>query len=85
MRHITLSGIEFIHRFLQHVLPRGVTKLRYYGIFSPSSKSQLERARQLLTPVLPHTDLSAPEADFEKKLSAPRRCPVCRVGVLVLF
>jgi hypothetical protein len=85
MRHITLSSIEFIHRFLQHVLPRGTTKVRYYGIFSPSSKSQLERARQLLTPVSPHTDLSAPQADVEKNVSAPRPCPVCRVGVLVLF
>jgi hypothetical protein len=40
IRHLTLSGIEFIHRFVQHVLPRGATKIRYYGLFSPSSKSQ---------------------------------------------
>jgi len=31
---VTLSGIEFIHRFLQHFLPPGATKVRYYGIFS---------------------------------------------------
>jgi hypothetical protein len=46
--HVTLSGIEFIHRFLQHVLPVGLVKVRYYGIFSPSAKVKLERARHLL-------------------------------------
>ena len=50
IRRVTLSGVDFIHRFLQHVLPRGATKVRYYGIFSPSCKTQLERARQLLAP-----------------------------------
>src|SRR5206468_6021410 len=49
MRQVTLPGIEFIGRFLQHVLPRGAVKVRYYGIFSPSSKSMLTRARQLLS------------------------------------
>ena len=53
MRRITLSGVEFLHRFLQHVLPPGMTKVRYYGIFSPACKPQLERARLLLTANLP--------------------------------
>jgi len=84
MRHITLSGIEFIHRFLQHVLPRGATKVRYYGIFSPSSKSQLQRARHLLTPNLEQSDSSSPAAASENKISEPIRCPLCRTGRLLL-
>src|SRR5437867_6868306 len=49
MRQVTLPGIEFIGRFLQHVLPRGAVKVRYYGIFSPSSKSMLTRAWRRLS------------------------------------
>lgn len=30
-RTMTLKAMEFIHRFLQHVLPWGVHKVRYYG------------------------------------------------------
>lgn len=31
---MTLEGTEFIRRFLLHVLPRGFTRIRYYGILS---------------------------------------------------
>jgi len=31
----TLSAEEFIHRFLQHVLPKGFVKVRYFGFFAP--------------------------------------------------
>jgi hypothetical protein len=30
-----LSAEEFIRRFLQHVLPKGFVKVRYYGFLSP--------------------------------------------------
>jgi Putative transposase/Transposase zinc-binding domain len=87
IRHITLSGIEFIHRFLQHVLPRGATKVRYYGIFSPSCQFQLERARQLLPPHSgPGQTNSSPQiADPENESSTRRHCPLCHIGLLVLF
>ena len=39
---------EFIRRFLQHVLPRGTHKVRYYGIWNPSNRQLLRRV-QLLT------------------------------------
>jgi Putative transposase len=87
IRHIALSGIEFIHRFLQHVLPRGATKVRYYCIFSPSCQFQLERARQLLPPHSgPGQTNSSPQvADPENEISTPRHCPLCHIGLLVLF
>jgi hypothetical protein len=34
----TLSAKEFIHRFLQHVLPKGFVKVRYYGFFAPGCR-----------------------------------------------
>src|SRR3989442_15777932 len=53
IRHVTLPGVEFIARFLQHVLPRGCVKVLYYGIWSPSCRKQLECARKLLSALSP--------------------------------
>ena len=89
MRRVTLPGVEFIGRFLQHVLPRGATKVRHYGIFSPSSKSRLDRARQLLLQDSPAiaTSLSVTPESAESPASTPNwpTCPLCRAGLLVLI
>jgi Putative transposase/Transposase zinc-binding domain len=54
MGRVTLPGIEFLRRFLQHVLPRGCAKVRYYGSWSSSCREQLAQARALLSaPPLP--------------------------------
>ena len=39
---MTLPIMEFMRRFLQHVLPRGFMKVRYYGFLSPSAAVPLE-------------------------------------------
>jgi hypothetical protein len=44
----TLSAERFIHRFLQHVLPKSFVKVRYYGLFSPAYRQQLEPLRAQL-------------------------------------
>ena len=44
----TLPAEKFIHRFLQHVLPRSFVKVRYYGLFSPAHRPQLTALRQQL-------------------------------------
>jgi len=44
----TLLAEQFIHRFLQHVLPRSFVKVRYYGLFSPGHRQQLSALRQQL-------------------------------------
>ena len=36
--YVTLAPIEFIRRFLMHILPKGFVKIRYYGILSNRSK-----------------------------------------------
>ena len=43
-----LPGVEFLRRFLQHVLPRGFHKVRYYGLWHPSKREQSDRAWWLL-------------------------------------
>jgi len=48
LRFRTLRAEEFIRRFLQHVLPKGFVKVRYYGIFSPGKRRMLAVIRRLL-------------------------------------
>jgi hypothetical protein len=47
-KRLTLPAEAFIHRFLQHVLPKGVPKVRSYGFLSPSQRKVLPQIRTLL-------------------------------------
>jgi hypothetical protein len=47
-RYCTLPVQEFMRRFLQHVLPKGFKKVRYYGLFSPAKRQLFKRVRLLL-------------------------------------
>lgn len=53
-RKMTLDAMEFVRRFLQHVLPTGFMKVRHYGFLSPNNKEPLEAIRWL---VVLHYDL----------------------------
>ena len=61
-RYCTLTAEEFIRRFLQHVLPKGYVKVRYYGLFAPGQRTRLNQARQLLGKVEPAQPLDGGQA-----------------------
>ena len=44
----TVTPVEFLRRFLQHVLPAGFHKIRHYGLYAGSAGRELERARARL-------------------------------------
>ncbi|MFC2172481.1 transposase [Acidobacteriota bacterium] len=44
----TVCAMEFIRRFLQHVLPKGFQKVRYYGFLHPSNRHKLKYIQYLL-------------------------------------
>lgn len=44
-----LTGVEFLRRFLMHVLPKGFPKLRYYGLWHHSKRHLQVQARLLLS------------------------------------
>jgi hypothetical protein len=72
----TLPVEEFIRRFLQHVLPKGFQKVRYYGLFSAGQRHRLAQARQLL-------GLTAPaEATVTEPTPPP---PGCRPDPSVIW
>ena len=45
---MTLDTPEFLRRFLQHVLPSGFHRVRYYGWWSPAARTKWERILALL-------------------------------------
>ena len=48
---VTLDGVTFLDRWLEHILPPRFRKIRHYGLLSPRhATSRLELARQLFPP-----------------------------------
>jgi hypothetical protein len=74
VRTMTLPILEFMRRFLQHVLPRGFMKVRYYGFLSPSSLVPLEDVKARIE-MASGFALAAPEAASEPP--AALRCRHC--------
>jgi hypothetical protein len=65
-----LPGAEFLRRFLQHVLPRGFHKVRYYGLWNPSQREQSNRAWVLLILATPADSVQLPRlGDFSGPLT----------------
>jgi hypothetical protein len=79
----TLAPLEFIRRFLQHVLPKGFTKLRHYGLLSSQNvNTKLQTARRLLgaddvAPDVPADDITWRERLFALTGIDLRLCPRC--------
>jgi hypothetical protein len=67
---------EFIRRFLQHVLPKGFSKVRYYGFFSPNRREVLSKVRQLL-PGAATPARQDPQSPARPLPSAELQCPAC--------
>lgn len=70
-----LDAVEFLRRFLQHVLPPRFTRVRYYGFLANRDRAaSIARARELIgskRPLLPRSPI--PD---------PRLCPQCRKGTM---
>ena len=59
-RHMTLPVDRFIARFLQHVLPRGFVKVRYYGFLAAKVRNHLLPVIRQLLPQPPHPAPATP-------------------------
>jgi hypothetical protein len=73
---------EFIRLFLQHALPRGFQRIRYYGFLANCHRAvQLALCRHLLS--TPYSDLLPRPTDYPNFCARPRRCPQCGIGTMV--
>lgn len=77
-KQMTLPPNEFLRRFLQHVLPRGLHRVRTYGLLHSGNRHLLRRLQLLLTPN------GEPEPRRSGRALRTLRCPRCRHGSLVL-
>ncbi len=82
---VSLPGGEFVRRFLLHVLPHGVKRIRHYGLLAAACKAvKLESARQALQ--LPQSNPQAIESakDFMARVARidVLLCPHCLAGRL---
>ena len=81
-KRTTLDAFEFIRRFLQHVLPMGFHKVRYYGFLAPKHKQTFNSLKLLLgnssskTPAYPEPI---------KPANYLRKCPKCKIGNMVVI
>jgi hypothetical protein len=72
---MTLCGVEFVRRWVRHVLPRGFVKVRRYGLLANRHREQKLRAcRGLLTA----SGCGRPVCVAEPAVR-PDPCPVCGV------
>jgi hypothetical protein len=84
-RTMTLSADEFLRRFLQHVLPRGFHKVRYYGIWHPAAAPLRARLTLALAPATRSTPGAPSEQVPSPAHDAPAPpCPRCAQGSLCL-
>jgi len=78
---MTLTGEEFIQRFLFHVLPEGFHRIRHYGILANGkARKNTEKVRELLK-TEEKTEETAEEKEPEEDYR--RTCPVCGKGRMV--
>lgn len=74
IKEMSLDAVEFIRRFLLHILPGGFVKIRHFGFLSNRNrKTTLQCCRDLL-----------PQPASAPAVTEPREhlCPVCKVGHL---
>lgn len=81
-KSMTLGAEEFIRRFLLHVLPPGLMRIRHFGFLANRAKAaQLAQCRSSLQ--APDPEPAAPSPAFLAWVEDRKRCPSCRTGTLV--
>jgi hypothetical protein len=81
LRTLALDVLEFIRRFLQHVLPAGFMKVRYYGFMNANTAIPPERLAALIEMASGFAIAPAPDVDLQPP--PPLLCPHC--GGLLIY
>lgn len=88
---VTMEGVEFLRRFALHILPTRLVKIRYFGIYNPTTKRNLHL--QFVPEQKPGCDTlikkeKTPETRLQRLVRLtgfdPCQCPVCKKGRMVV-
>lgn len=86
-KEMTLSNVEFVRRFLQHVLPSGFFKIRYIGVLAiVHIHGKREQIISLVGKTIWLSGLEGlPAYDVLRSLTGkdPSICPACKKGIMV--
>lgn len=79
---MTLDAVEFIRRFLLHILPRGFVRIRQYGFLANRARGEkLALCRELLGASATAPNNTVDDCDRQEPIRRP--CPVCKTGHLI--
>ena len=84
-RTMRLEGPEFVHRFMRHILPTGLKRIRHYGVLASACKGErLALARAALKMPAPNTQALASALEFLRRVARvdAQQCPCCKLGRL---
>jgi hypothetical protein len=83
-RRLRLPGPEFIGRFLQHVLPSGIKRIRHYGLLANPNGKKLALAKAALHMPTPNPVARTNAQDFIARVARidASQCPACEHGRL---
>lgn len=82
---MTLEATEFIRRFLLHILPSGFVRIRQFGFLANRARrKKLALCRALLGATPPAKTVAIDQVGKVEERNG-RRCPVCRIGRIVLI
>jgi Putative transposase/Transposase zinc-binding domain len=80
-KNMTLDAVEFLRRFLLHVLPTGLVRIRQFGFLSNRVRGEkLNLCRALLA-----TRFPAPYDPSAATSRDSQACPICRLGCLIVI
>ncbi len=78
-RTMTISAEEFIRRFLLHVLPKGLVRIRHFGFmanYQRSSSFELCRLLLGMAPLPPPSETTSTKSTW--------RCPICQAPMTLV-
>ena len=84
LRKMTLDAMEFLRRFLQHVLPAGFQKVRHYGFLSPNCATSIEAVRWMVTVHNQAKFVLLAKRTEEPAARPVPRCPSCGGPMVIL-
>jgi hypothetical protein len=81
---MTLDAVEFIRRFLLHVLPSGLVRIRHFGFLANRvRREKLIQCRALLAASQPPIPIDSDSSTTS--VEDPHGCPICKLGRLIII
>ena len=74
-RLMRLDGEEFMRRYLQHILPKGFVRIRYYGLLHTTNAAELEKIKD---------EYDEEEIEEKEEKLEPSDCKVCAVKMEII-